>query len=248
MQPVAVRRATSTDLLEIKRWLDEEGKGSSLGFHNNWNLIEAAHSKRRATVLTLHDYPIGFYTDGTFAPDIFEIHPAHRHEGLGTKLARHMLRAWRRRASVLEIECAPTESLTFWQRFGFVEYDKYARGTHAYLILERSHRLGMGPRSKFSVQFYKPNRDWDRTANAFRIYEGEAELRSDGSFLLPQRAICFHPEHSDGSRANCVMRVEIDGDLIFEDKVKRERAESLGVQLDTAYYVDALRPSALAAP
>lgn len=242
MQPVVIRKAASSDLPEIKQWLDDEGRGSSSGFHHNWNVIEESYQQRRVTVLALNGRPIGFYTDGIFAPDIFEIHPAHRKQGLGTKLGRHMLAAWRRRASVLEIQCAPAESLTFWRRFGFIEYDKYSHGTFAYLIMERSHRLGQGKRSNFRIQFFRPNRDWDHTATAFKTYEGEAELRTDGSLLLPQRAICFHPQHSDGSRANCVMRVEIDGELLFEGKVKRANAASLGLQFDNAYYVDALRP------
>lgn len=239
----AIRKGRASDLPDIKAWLDEEGLTNEFGhgFHNNWSMIEEAAHRQRLTVLLLAGAPIAFYVDGNSAPDIFEVHPAHRREGHGERLARHMLRAWARRASLLKIQCSPEESLKFWQRFGFRQYNPGYSGVHAYLVLDRKHILGKGPRRHVSVAFYPRQRNWDDTIEPSRVYAGDAEVLNDGTLKLSKRAIGFIPENSNGYEADCVVRIEVDGALVFEDKVKRDEAAALGMQHDTTYYMDRLR-------
>ncbi len=70
------------------------------------------------------------------------------------------------------------------------------------------------------------------------MYADEAQLLKDGSLQLPERAICFLPEIRDF--VDCVVRVTVNGTTLFEDKVKRPEANSIGVSRDVGgiYFLD----------
>src|SRR5690606_7865355 len=110
-----------------------------------------------------------------------------RGHGFGQTLTKHMLNVWRRRASVLEIQCSPRHSYGFWERFGFQRYDSEDGGEYfddegrrvsvakrAFLLMERRHRLTNGPRFPFEIGYYAP-RDWKPNTEPFRVYNGLAE-------------------------------------------------------------------------
>ena len=58
------------------------------------------------------------------------------------------------------------------------------------------------------------------------------------SLQLPERAICFLPEITYCN--DCVVRVAVNGTTLFEDKVKRPEANSIGVNRDVGeiYFLD----------
>ena len=65
-----------------------------------------------------------------------------------------------------------------------------------------------------------------------------AQNAAASSLQLPERAICFLPEITYFN--DCVVRVAVNGTTLFEDKVKRPEASSIGVNRDVGgiYFLD----------
>jgi hypothetical protein len=59
----------------------------------------------------------------------------------------------------------------------------------------------------------------------------------DGSLRLPKRAICFVPEEGN---SECVVRIVTNDVMLFEGKLKRPEAKTLGVSRDAGgiYFID----------
>lgn len=74
-----------------------------------------------------------------------------------------------------------------------------------------------------------------------RSHRGSGVVLDDGSFQLPERAICFEP-HTE-YYSDCMMQVLLDDALVFDGKVTHPKAASIGVERDPGgfYFVDRLR-------
>jgi GNAT superfamily N-acetyltransferase len=60
--------------------------------------------------------------------DIMEIHPQHRGNGHGTKLAAHLIsHLFRSGSAYVSVKCAPRSSEPFWRKLGFVDKDAGAK-------------------------------------------------------------------------------------------------------------------------
>jgi GNAT superfamily N-acetyltransferase len=243
---ISIRKATEKDLVALESWLRAEHEQTGEGFYCNWGVITEAFKRKDLAVLAAGGDVLGFVADAPGGADIVEVRPDMRGRGYGRRLAEWVIDgAFRRGNSVIAGECAPASSVPFWTRMGYeISSDRTgpSGGIYAYKLLERRFTLNAGPRFGFGIAFCPNARDWDKKTKPFREYTGEAEGLKDDSIQLPERAICFAPDIRN--TADCVVCITVDGRTLFEDKVKRPEAKSLGVCSDPGgvYFLDKIFP------
>lgn len=145
-------------------------------------------------------------------------------------------------------EAAPNEaaasSIPFWERMGFRLFrdDRETRilGGDAYLMLERTHSLPDGLRIAVEVEFFPEARGWNPDVKPLLSRGLKAARRADGRLQLPERVVLFSP--SAPSPHDAVVRIAIEGEEVFLDKVERNESMHVGVETDPAgtRYIDAL--------
>jgi hypothetical protein len=228
-----IRNATKRDLAAVKKWLRAEYELKGEGFFCNWSIIDHAFKRKDLFVLDVVGDVLGFVVDGRRGPDIVEVCPEKRGMGYGRYLAEWAISsAFKRGNSVFEGECAPVSSVPFWEKLGLTVVRSRigpGGGLYAYKILERKIALGAGPRVPYEIAFYPPGRDWKKDIEPFRTCSGEAQLLNDGSLQLPERAVCFDPQSES---YDYVVRVAANGTDLYEDKIRRPKAESFGLCRD----------------
>jgi hypothetical protein len=169
-------------------------------------------------------------------PDILEVRPDKRGEQYGRLLAEWAIeRCINDDLCVIQIGCAPETSVPFWEKMGFtvVFGRENAAGIYAYRILPRTFEISSDLAIKFEISFYAPSRGWDASVQPFKTYSGEGGHLNRGCVQLPERAICFDP--SIDTYFDCVIRIAVGGETVFEDKLKRDRAIEFGVKRDQGY-------------
>lgn len=255
--------ATAETLAEIQKWLEAEQAAHNQaaaalancwdpdveiperGFLCNWNILQRSFAREPLSVhvLIIDGSAVGFVNE----MDILEVRPDLRAKGYGRRLAEFMLgRAFEQGYSVAEIEIAPESALSFWRQMGFTA--DLARqgdggGIYAFKRFIRRHPLSGGPRVPYRVAFHPQDRDWDQAAQPFEVFEGVGEVLPDGRVQLPERAYCF--DQTKPTSPDCVVSIEVGGERLFEDKVKRPAARVFGLQLDAGYtyFLDAIAPA-----
>jgi GNAT superfamily N-acetyltransferase len=243
---VTIRKATRKDLASVETWLRKEREETGGGFYCNLAVIANAFKREDLAVLAVNGEVLGFVADAPLGADIVEVRTDARGKGYGRKLAEWAINAtYRRGNSVMQGECAPKSSAPFWEKMGFTIVHgrgSASGGIYAYKLLQRQFNLNGGPRVPFEIAFHTATRSWDKSTKPFREYVGDAELLNDKSLQLPERAICFAPEISN--LADCVVRISVNGCELFENKVKRPEAKSLGVCMDRGgiYILDRIFP------
>ena len=256
--------ATEATLAEIEAWLKAEQAAHEAaaailaerwasdveiperGFLCNWHLVRRSFSRdpNNVHVLVADGAAMGFVDE----MDILEVRPDQRGKGYGRRLAEFMLgRAFDQGYSVAEIEIAPESALPFWREMGFtadVTRQGGGGGIYAFKRFDRPYVLGNGPRVAYRVAFHPPDRDWDRATAPFQVFDGHGERLADGRVQLQERAYCF--DETTATSLDCVVRLELAGECLFEDKVKRPAAQSFGLQVDPGdtYFLDFMTPEA----
>lgn len=253
--------ATEATMAEVENWLDAEeahykaehaawiaagygGDPPVRGFRCNWDSVKRSwrEGRSRVDVLVVNGEVVGFL-DGT---DILEIRPDLRGCGYGRTLAEFMIAtAFDQGRSVVEIEIAPESAEPFWRRMGFtVVPDRRGSGggIYAYRILPKVFRLGVGERATYTVSFYDEDGRYE-TDRAFSYFAGVGERLADGALQLPERAYCFRS--TDEKHVDYFAKIEVDGETLFFDKVKRDAAKAHGVQRDPGYiyFIDRITPA-----
>ena len=231
--PFAIRNSSKEDLAIVKEWLLAEREQTGEGFFCNWSVITKALKRKDLFVLAADGDIVGFAVIGAKGPDIVEVRPDMRGMGYGRRIAEWAIKSVADRGnSVIEGQCSPESSVPFWKKMGFTISEKRngLEGPYAYKVLECKFVLTNGPRVPFEIAFYPAERDWNENVEPFRTYAGEAERLDDGSLQLPERAVCFEPEVWEFT--DYVVRVVVNGTMLFEDKAKRPEAESIGVSMD----------------
>lgn len=256
--------ATEATMSEVETWLDAEEAvyqtareaweaGTyaddipARGFRCNWDMVKRhwREGRSRVDILVVNGQAVGFL-DGT---DILEISPDFRRAGYGRVLANFMLDlAYAEGRSVVEIEIAPSTAEPFWKRMGFtVVPDRRGGGggIYAFKILLRTFQLTDGERVPYSVEFYSEGEKYRNNPRPFVQFSGLGERLSGGTVQLPERAYCFHP--TDEQQVDYFVRIELDGCVLYFDKVKREASKLYGIELDKGftYFVDRIRSQPL---
>ena len=253
--------ATEAHLVEVEVWLDAEeaahkagelayvangyeGEVPHRGFRCNWDTTKERWRERGGgiDVLLVEGEAVGFQGHG-----IFEIRPDLRRKGYGRILAEFMIdRAFGEGWSVFEIGIAPSTAEPFWQSMGFTlvpERPDRGGGTFAYRVLPRRFDLGNGERVPFVVEFFTTEERYASEPRPFATFSGTGERLADGTIQLPARAYCFNP--LEETSLNDFVRVEVDGEELHFEKLKRDSSAAIGLGCDGAYtyFIDKIRPT-----
>jgi GNAT superfamily N-acetyltransferase len=255
---VEIVPATEATLAEIELWLkaeqaahdaaaailaerwDSDVEIPERGFLCNWSLVRRAFERDPANVhvLLADGGAVGFVDK----MDILEVRPDQRGNGFGRRLAEFMVgRAFDQGYSVAEIEIAPESALPFWRAMGFtadLTRQGAGGGIYAFRRFYRPQVLGNGPRVTYRVAFHPSERDWDKATAPFQVFEGQGEVQTGGRVRLPDRAYCF--DEAKTTSIDCVVSLDLAGERLFEDKVKRPEAGAFGVKRDAGgvYFLD----------
>lgn len=250
--------ATAATMAEVEAWLDAEEAAHvaankawerdysveipDRGFRCNWDETKRRWQEDEAPIdiLVVDGEAVGFEGQG-----LFEIRPDLRRNGYGRLLANHMIASrFEAGSTIIEIGIAPRTAEPFWGSMGFTRVpgkSHYGSGAYAYMMRLPTFELGAGERVRYRISFFSADERYRDPPEAYAILEGSAERVSDGSFQLPERAICFDPEKK--RPRDPFVRIEVDGEELHFDKAKYDSSEALGVKRDTDgfYYLDRIR-------
>lgn len=135
-----VAPGTRADLDQILEWLEREFTAGENDFWYNKGLIIKAVDEGDFYVIHDGGEAVAFQV-GQHAADIANVRKDRQGEGFGTALLEAAVaRAYRDGINVLDVECAPATSLTFWQRHGFERYSQRGQ-IRARRVLHRSTEL-----------------------------------------------------------------------------------------------------------
>ncbi|MGL3823700.1 N-acetyltransferase family protein [Sphingopyxis sp. R3-92] len=252
--------ATEALLVEVEVWLDVEeaahkageeayiangyeGDVPPRGFRCNWDTTKKFWREQGGgiDILVVDGEAVGFQGHG-----LFEIRPDLRRKGYGRFLAEFMIaRAYDEGWSVFEIGIAPWTAEPFWQSMGFTlvpDRPDRGGGTFAYRVLPRRFELGSGERVPFHVEFFTSDERYSSEPRPFATFSGMGERLSDDSIRLPERVYAFDP--LEDVSLNAFVRVEVDGEEIHFEKLKRDSSRAIGLECDGAYtyFMDKIRP------
>jgi len=109
---------------QITSWLREESESSQCGFYCNLAVINKAFIDKDVFCVTVKNEAIGFavYTKHrcTARIEIAEVCPSYRGSGAGRFLVENCLQTLAKRdVRVVDLECEPKSSESFWQQIGF---------------------------------------------------------------------------------------------------------------------------------
>jgi GNAT superfamily N-acetyltransferase len=239
MSSVEIRLATPVDLAEIEAWLRAERKETGEGFYCNWGVIQRGVEYDETFAMRRNGEAVAVLVDGTAGPDILSVRPDLRGMGIGEQFARWLFeRALARDYSVLEIECEPRTSVSFWRKHGFLPMGTGPEGfRHAYKLLDRKHALATGPDVVVSVSLFPKEKNWSPLTEPYWV-RTERGRRQDGRVQLPARVALYQP--GEPHLVDCVVRVIVEGACVYEDKLKYPEAREHGIHRDPGgfYYLD----------
>lgn len=237
------RVATNEDLAEAVLMLtaNEAAKGEML----SPGTLARPFSEGRLHVLRDQNRLLGLCVDSDLGIDLVAVNHEVRRQGFGRELVRHSVeRARTRELNVLEVDCISEASARFVDRLGFtVMPDLMGSGGGMFAYRELPQKIALPDASllSFQIDFCNPARDYDKTVEPFRSCRGQGALVDEKCLHIPKRAVCYHPRIRE--LPDCIMVVRVGGQLIFEDKVKRDEAERLGVRRDPGgnFFIDQIK-------
>jgi len=238
-----IRLATDRDIDDVHAWLKQE---KQLGVHGNflcnWNVILHHHRDQRVHVYVERDTPVAFVAGGLTRDGILQVRDAQRGRGVGKALVQHALRACVAAGrSIVVIECAPTTSIPFWRKMGFVAADENqdVDGSHyAYLILEMRHELpAEGKPVDVVIRFFPDQRLRNTSVKPLSTHSPRAVEAADGEVHLSERIAFANLTYA----RDVVVEIVVDQRPLYLEKAKREAGAKLGiVRCDDGFIVDKL--------
>ena len=215
MHGYTIRTATRDDLLQVRRWLEqEELDGIDGSFYCNYHQIECGQRDGSlvALVRDADSFAVAFCLgDAGAGIGILAVKADLRSRGLGSFLARHFIdSACARDAIGLVHQCAPTASRPFWLSLGFVSVPSPSDDGNpnwVALALPREHALPDGCRHKVEVAF-------EDTEDHMRpVFQCEAALL-DGHYVLARDFVQYAPN------PDLQLEVRCDGERVYDGKSK----------------------------
>ena len=147
--PPTIISPSQAQIENVIRWLKAEHltdlEGFS-GFYCNRSIIRSSFRAQETKCMTFGRKVIGlavFKVRPHYSTiDILEVRPEHRSLGFGrffaAKMIDHMFGSG---APFIEVECAPSESESFWRGFGFTDYERPHHRGNTILRLHRAAKL-----------------------------------------------------------------------------------------------------------
>lgn len=208
-------------LEQITGWLREENENCGCGFYCHITVIKKAFADKEVVCVTVKNVAIGFavYTKHRYTAriEIAEISPSYRGSGAGRFLIENCLQALaKRNVLVVDLECAPKNSESFWQHMGFCRvpdemlqnYSQYNKPTRMFRpTYQIQNQKTLHETSEHTIELFDCE-TWE--------YEGREPRWSWPIFTLNNSGILnkpiIHPAHMDWcvrwKKENRVIRVE----------------------------------------
>ncbi len=229
-----VKKARPEDLAVILDWLKREYDEDGSGFWSNRNIITRALEETDDLWVIRRGQQAVAFQVGDHAADIVSVRKDLRGSGYGTALFEASLqRAMRHEVNVLEGECSPRSSLTYWQGHGFEQYQDRNRPHQVMLrrILPRLYDLPpQAPRVEVIISFYPEEAQYygrPHVEPVARHHVIGARL-ADGSIQLERRVLGLSDDEPEGG--DLTVKVEVDGEERCFCKAKYEEAAGVGIR------------------
>lgn len=236
---------TKADLDQVMGWLEREFEAGENDFWYNKGLLSKALDYEEFYVMRDGGEAVAFHV-GQYAPSIANVRKDKQGQGFGTALLEAAVaRAERDGVNVLDVECAPRSSLTFWEKHGFERYgdmSDWGKVT-ARRILHRSFDLPPErPRVPVTVEFYPERATYGRceAVEPLAVHNVSGAYLDNGALMLERRVIGV-----DDGPGDLAIRIIVDGEQRCLCKAKYPEAEKAGVVWDRrggAFYLDAIYP------
>ena len=236
---------TRQDADRAVEWLKTEYDRTESGFYCNRRLISAAVDEGNFFALKLSGEPIGFLVLGRQGIDITEVRPEFRGNGYGRLLAEHGIARCKSRGLVLLTgECSPETSVPFWQKLGF-DVEPVRTAPRAMLVVKSSNKLTSDRSMKVGVSFFPASRTYDKSVDPLAVFSCQGAFDPERGAMLEERIVGSHNWASISP--DCVAQLVVDGRTLFEDKLKRPEASTVGFASDPAgtYYIELIPVQAL---
>lgn len=232
---ISIRKARTGDLERVLMWSKVDAVENREGsFWCNRAVIDELFREQQDECLVADmddDVAIGFMT-----PDfsILSVSYAFRGNGVGTALAEHAIQAAKDAGDrVARVECAPSSSLPFWERFGFVAY----RGPYAYKTFPYALDVGNieGPSVNVEVCFFPEAALYSKGVVEPCVTFTRRGVRdaTTGTVYLREGVFFFEDFYRarDPELGNPVVRVRVDGADVGAMR-KCKYAADVGVERD----------------
>lgn len=241
-----VEKATEDDLTFILDWLKREhDEGVDDSFWCNNNLVRKSFRETDDLwVVRIDGEAVGFQV-GNDMKGIVNVRKDMRGRGVGEALFNATLaRAKANNVTALYGECAPTSSLSYWEKHGFERFHYNGiSGIWVRRILQYKHTLPEDrPTAQVHIEFIAPNAYYRNreNPNPIAIHDLTGVVIGDEDMvLLPERVIFFTHGLSDGY--DTFVRITVDGVEWYFDKAKYDDAEAIGIRRDDeggTFYID----------
>jgi GNAT superfamily N-acetyltransferase len=232
---VTIEQSTDNDLEAILRWLKKEyiAEGRTRGFYCNRDLIRKGHHKGEITVLREDDVCVAFHLHG----DIMEVRPDKRGKGYGRALAEDWIRNMiAKGAAYLEIECAPSTSLGFWNKMGFRKLPSNNGKAYARRILHQTFELPQGEDVDVKISFFREEALYRKGIRPTAVHRPRAVKHGD-QIRLAERVIGMKSVPFE----DVAVKIQVDDKTLYFEKAKYPEAKALGIRrYRGAFYCDCL--------
>lgn len=223
----AVRPATDADMQSIEAWLPRDRSIGTLAA--NWNLTQREFQKGQVFVWAEAETgsPVAYCWGTLNSHDsILEVQPAFRGRGIGQALVDFMIEASvRANEPLLEIQCAPESSESFWKRVGFETDWRYGR-CYGRRMLDLRRDVPDGVRVPVEVVFLPEHAAWKGDATPFAVRRLEGVDSGFGKIELDALVAYFDPPQG----GDLVVDVKVSGESWYRGKAKYGDAYAIGVR------------------
>lgn len=217
-----VEPANAADVTAIRRWLKAEYERAEEGFYNHLEKIKQARHEGNLFVVRDKGRAVGFVAASPERYDFLEIHPRYRKMRFGRALAEFCIERSRKAdVFIIEIECNPYSSLTFWKQFGF---EASPGSPYARRIFPKTFDLPADAKPvDVLIEFLPEEKGWKpdvlpRSQNHPKAaWVGSKYVQLESRLKVP-------------SNGNMFIRVMLNGKQVFCEKLNDQKTRQLGVQ------------------
>ncbi len=235
-----IKVAAKIDLNKIEQWLRKEYEKEGQGFFSNKDIVIDNFYKNQLFVYIINNFPVGFITGPFDGPSILNVNKDFQGIGVGTRLFEYILnKAIKNKIDVIKIQCKPETSVGFWEKMGFTIHEKHEH-SYGYMIIEYKNNILSGEKIKVVINTYSEDNDEE----VLSTYEPIAFLNKNKSITLAERLFLFEKTLFEQFGKDLIVSVVINGEEIYKDKAKREKAKDIGINKsrhDYGYFIDNIK-------
>lgn len=226
-----IRKAKKEDVEYISQWLQQQAKESAKGsFLCNWHLTLQSFCEGELIVFveSKTKKAVAYQWGSLTSPGILEVKEDMQGKGIGKRLVNHRIKqAYQKGVCALKIQCKPSSSISFWEKFGFTIYDKI--NNYAYKLLQKEIAVQhQGTEVSITTSIYPDSRKWNNNVEPVFVFHQKGVLINKSTVYLTKK-VCI-PEIHELYNGDAVIGIEIENKLIHLDKARYEESRSLGLR------------------